>query len=98
MNLLKRLFGGGSTSDTMIIYVYVRLLRSKEVLQVRLRRGYDISEDDEGRFFSRKLLMGTQSFDKVEATFYFSKNFQLSNAEFSGGAELAKEADYLAQQ
>jgi hypothetical protein len=99
MNFLKRLLGGGKpTPDSLAIYVYVRLLRSGEVLKVRLQRGYDISESDEGGYFSRKLLMGRHSFDKVDATFYFSNRFALTNAEFSGGAELAQEADYLAQQ
>ncbi|NJL93149.1 MAG: hypothetical protein HC915_05195 [Anaerolineae bacterium] len=105
MSFLKKLsqtlFGGSagqpSGADSDGIYLYVRVKRTGEVVQVRLHRGNDLARDDDGQLFVRKVIMGTRSFERVEGTFFFNDRFQLINADLSGG-ELASEADYRAQQ
>lgn len=98
MGFLKRLFGGGGTANNDTgIYVYIRIKRTGEIVQVRVNRGAEISRNDNGNLFVRKLVMGTSSFDKAEATIYFNRDFRVTNADISGG-ELATRDDYLAQQ
>jgi hypothetical protein len=99
MSFLKRLFGGGGSAATPqgTVNVYVKVRRTGEVVPLRLRRGYDISEGDDGRLFARKTVMGKRSFERVEATIYFDKNNRVTEAELPGG-ELSDEGAYLEQQ
>jgi hypothetical protein len=99
MSFLKRLFGsrGGSGSRDQGIYVYIKIRRSGEVVRLRINKLNDLSRNDDGQLFVRKLVMGTRSFERVEAMLYFDDSYHLKDAELVGG-ELAAEADYLAQQ
>jgi hypothetical protein len=101
MNFLKKLLGGGASSgDQEGIYFYVRAARTGEVIQVRLHRYNDLSMSDSGGYYTRKLIVGQHSFDRIEAEFYFDKSRNFVSAEVSGG-ELADRADYdeyLAEQ
>jgi hypothetical protein len=95
MNILKRLLGGGTSGgDQEGMYYYVRAKRTGEVIQVRLHRYNDLSmSDDGGGYFTRKLIVGQRSFDRIEAEFYFDKNRNFVSAEVSGG-ELVDRDDY----
>ena len=101
MNFLKKLLGGGASGgDQEGIYFYVRATRTGEVIQVRLHRYNDLSMSDSGGYFTRKLIVGQRSFDRIEAEFYFDKNRNFVSAEVSGG-DLVDRADYdeyLAEQ
>lgn len=79
------------------LYVYIKIRRTGEIVSLRLHKGNDISQDDEGRFFVRKLIMGQRSFDKVEATLYFDSNYHVIDSEMSGG-EVVDKAAFDAQQ
>jgi hypothetical protein len=98
MNLLKSLFGGGSSGDDPnALYVYVKILRSGEVVRLRIHKGNDVSVNDEGERFVRKLVMGNQSFERVDATIYFDNQFRVTHADMPGG-EIVTKAEYGAQQ
>jgi hypothetical protein len=99
MGFLKKLLGGGGSSRGKDggIYVYVRLARTGEVVRLRLTIGYEISRDDEGVLFTRKLIMGSSSFEKAEATIYFDDSYRVTGADITGG-EIADESDWLAQE
>ena len=88
---------GSSGSGDKGFFVYVRISRSGEVVRLRLRPGYDISQDDSGRPFTRKLIIGQRSFDRCEAVIYFDKNYQVADSEFEGG-ELVSESEWNTQQ
>ena len=101
MGFLKRLFGGGdeqSGGDKDGMYFYVRAPRSGEVIRVRLHRYNDLSlMDDNTNYFARKIIMGTKGFERIEASFTFDKNRNLTSCELDQG-ELVEQADYDAYQ
>jgi hypothetical protein len=101
MSFLKRfanfLFRDGASKPSDGIFAYVRIKRTGEVVRVRMMRGYDISQDDNGGFFSRKLVMGTRGFEQIDCTFYFDSSYHLVNTEVGRGGELATEEDYQKQ-
>lgn len=95
--LAQLLTGGASSGDDKGIYVYVQLKRSREIVQLRLNRSYELSRDDDGRLFSRKLITGSRTFEQAEGTFYFDDRYALIDADLVG-AELSDREAYLAQQ
>lgn len=99
MDFLKRFFGGGGSAadDGMTVMVYIKITRTGEIVPLRLRRGYDISQSDDGRHFARKLVMGKRSFERVEAELYFNAQGKVVDAELSGG-ELVSAEEYYDQQ
>lgn len=97
-NLFGGLLGGKSEPNDRGVYGYVKILRSGEIVPVRMLPGYDISEHDDGQYFARKMVMGTYSFEQIEAVFYLDGKFRIINAEISQGGQLSDEAAYLAQQ
>lgn len=97
MSFLKKLFGKGGESRDDGIYLYVKIRRSGEIVRVRVHKLNELSRNDEGQLFVRKLVMGTRSFERVEAEFYFDDSYRLTGAELTGG-DMATEQDYLAQQ
>jgi hypothetical protein len=88
VDFFKRLFGGGGGEprDKDGLYFYIRNNRTGEVIQVRIHKYNDLSrtEDNQG-FFVRKLIVGEQSFDRIEAQFCFDKRYNLASHEISGG-------------
>jgi hypothetical protein len=83
------------------MYFYVRASRTGEVIQVRLHRYNDLTlSDDEQNYFVRKLIVGHESFDRLEADFTFDKNRRLISCEVDGGEQVDRAAydAYLAQE
>jgi len=100
MSFLKKLaglFGGGGAPADRGFFVYIKIQRTGEVVRLRLRPGYDLSIADDGKPFARKVIIGQRGFERVDAELYFDKNYNLVNAEISGG-ELSDEEAYFAQQ
>lgn len=96
MGFLRRLFGGGQRfgDDNDGMYFYVRAHRSDEVIQVRIHRFNDLSLLDDGNgYFTRKIIVGTKSFDRLEAEFLFDRNRKFVSCEVAGG-ELVERGDY----
>jgi len=94
VGFLKKLFGGGKSSDPDGLYFYIRADNTGEVIKVRLNRSNDLSltEDMQG-YFARKMIVGQKSFERIEAEFQFDKNRRLVAADIVGG-ELVKREDY----
>lgn len=103
MDFLRKLFGGGGGrgADGEGLYFYVRAAHTGEVIQVRLHRFNDLSlMDDQSHYYSRKVIVGQKSFDRIEAEFTFDKDRKFVTADVSGG-ELVDRAEfdaYLAQE
>jgi hypothetical protein len=103
MNFLKRLFSGGESSegrqagDPKGMYFYVRSNRCDEVIQVRLDRANDLSIQDytPTTYYTRKLIVGTKCFDRMEAEFTFDANRRLIEKSVQGGTFVEYE-DYQA--
>jgi len=96
VGFLKRLFGGDQQSgaDKDGLYYYFRANRSGEVIRVRLHRFNDLSQMDSGDgYFARKVMVGTRSFNRVEAEFTFDRNRKLISCDVTDG-EMVERADY----
>jgi len=102
MNILKRLFGGGSRAGGDDgVYVYVRSARSGEVIQVRIHRYNDLSQDEQGEgYHVRKVIVGDKSFDRIEAQLSFDAKRRLTGGDVTGGELVDEDAyhRYLASQ
>ncbi len=98
MGFLRKLLGGsgGRGGDGDGLYFYVRADRTGEVIPLRLNRYNDLSlMDDQTRYYSRKIIVGQKSFDRIEAEFIFDKDRKFLTADVSGG-ELVDQGDYEA--
>jgi hypothetical protein len=96
MGFLRKLFGGqaSSSGDADGLYYYVKGDRTGEVVQVRLHRYNDLSEtDNQQGFYARKLVVGQDHFERMEAEFFFDKNRRLTSADVQGGS-LVDRDDY----
>lgn len=105
MGFLKKLFGtggdSGRQSDRDGMYYYIRSKRTGEVIQVRLHRFNDLSPNEEyNGFYAHKTIVGSKSFDRIDAEFFFDRSRRLTSTELAGGelVERADYDDYLAQQ
>jgi hypothetical protein len=95
---IKEVFSGSDEPKDEGIYIYVRLDRSDEIVQLRLTPQYELVPNDEGSgYTSRKHIVGPRTFKRAEAVFTFDSSRQMVNAEIDGG-ELAAKEDWLAQQ
>jgi len=99
MDFLKKIFGGGGeggSSDSSGMYFYVRPKGCDEVIRVRVDRNNDLSDDDAGGYWVRKLVRGTSyKCMQVELQLFFDAQRSLRNSEVSGGA-LVSEKEYAA--
>ena len=97
MSFLRRLFGGGGQGGSdSALYLYVRLKNCDEVVRVRVGMTNELSEQDDGTFYVRKLISSSNwRCGKAELHIYFDKNRKLQHSQVIGGEE-AKRADYEA--
>ena len=95
---LKDLFSGGNGKPGNDgIYIYVKLNRTEEIVELRLTPQHELVPDyDQGGYISRKQIVGPQTFARAEATFYFNENRKLVSADIDGG-ELTTAETYHAQ-
>lgn len=103
MGFLKRLFGGGGgePQDKDGMYFYVQSDMSDEVIQLRLHRFNDLSlTEDERGYFTRKMVVGQRSFDRIEVELSFDKNRRMVSGDVSGGklVDRAVYEAYLAEK
>ena len=95
MEFLRKLFGGGrgQAGDAEGMYYYIRGDRSGEVVEVRLHRFNDLSlSDDMAGYYTRKLIVGQTTFERMEAEFFFDKNRKLTSAQVQGGTLVDRDA------
>lgn len=98
MAFLKKMFGGGDKPPKDNgIYIYVKLKRSNEVVSLRLDPQHELNLDpDKAGYFSKKHIVGPQTYQRAEATFYFNEEKKLVDASIDGG-ELSTQEAYDAQ-
>ncbi len=94
-SLKKALRGGGeSPQRDGGLYYYVRLDRSGEVVKIRLDPQHDLAPDyQNGGYFSNKAIIGPESIERADATFYFDEKKSFTRADIHGG-ELSDEEAY----
>jgi hypothetical protein len=102
MQLLRQLgniFTGKSYStDDVGYYYYVRCNRCGEVIRVRINPMNDLSAKDDGEgWFTRKMIVGSRCYNRIEAEFNYDSKRKLINSQISGGTLVDKEA-YEAEQ
>lgn len=87
MGFLKKLFGGGTPSSGSDFYTFnVKCDRCGENIEGRVNMNNDLSLDDEGGYFVRKVLMGGgRCFQQIEVTMRFDASRQLQEKQISGG-------------
>jgi hypothetical protein len=99
MNFLKKLFGGGpgGSGDDRGLYFYVRPKRCGEIVRVRIDPFSDMSQDDSGGYFVRKIAQATRCPFPAELTLFFDKSRRLTGQDITDG-EFVSEADFEAWQ
>jgi hypothetical protein len=99
MEFLRRMFGGGGSTrpkvDDRYMALYVQPKRCPEVVMVRIDRYNDLSEQDEGGYFVRKLARGERCPFGAEVLVTFGKNRQPVEVTVIDGQEV-DEAAYVA--
>jgi hypothetical protein len=87
MGFLKKLFGEGPASSSSDFYTFsVKCDRCGETIEGKVSMKNDLSLDDEGGYFVRKVLMGSgRCFQQIEATFKFDASRKLQDRQISGG-------------
>jgi hypothetical protein len=87
MGILKKLFGGGTTSSSSDFYTFsVRCDRCDETIEGKVNLSNDLSLDDEGGYRVRKVLMGGgHCFQQIEVNLKFDASRQLQERQISGG-------------
>lgn len=99
--MLKRLFGGGGNRNMeKADYFYVRVYRAPnrpgdndEIVSIRVDLTNDLSQDDGGGYFSRKVIVGPKTFKQAELLLYYDIGRKLRETEVTNG-ELVERADY----
>ncbi len=100
MDFLRRLFSGGGQPKDGGMYYYVRNRRSGEVVQIRLDINQLSPQIESGKvagYFTRKVVVGTKSFERMEAEFTFDSNRRLVEKTVTD-AEFVEQDVWLAQQ
>ena len=87
MGFLKKIFGGGTSSSGSDFYTFnVKCDRCGETIEGKVNMNSDLSLDDEGGYFVRKVLMGGgRCFQQIEATFKFDASRGVQERDISGG-------------
>lgn len=95
---LRNLLGGEAKDDG--IYLYVRLYKvpgrpspDDEIVQIRLNPRNDISTNDDGERYVRKIAVGSKTFRRAEIVVYFDTNHRPQRSEIDNG-ELVGKKDY----
>lgn len=101
MNFLKNLFGGGSNGDRgadndIGLYYYVQPRGCEEVVKVRIDPRNDLSINEEGGYWVRKIVRGTyRCFNPVELTLYYNDKREIKRYEIDKG-KVVDEAAFIA--
>ena len=87
MGFLKKLFGEGTASSSSNFYTFkVKCDRCGETIEGKVNMNNDLSLDDEGGYFVRKVLMGGgRCFQQIEVTLKFDESRRLLDKQISGG-------------
>lgn len=100
MELIKRLFGGGSGSRSFGggddgMYFYVRPNGCEEIVRIRVNMMNDPSLRDEGGYWAHKYVRGVKCLQAAELDVYFDAQRRFTHTELKGGA-LVEQSEYEA--
>jgi len=87
MGFLKKLFGSGTSSSDSNFHTFsIKCDRCGETIEGKINMNNDLSLDDEGGYFVRKVLMGSgHCFQQIEVTFKFDASRSLQEKQISRG-------------
>jgi hypothetical protein len=87
MGFLKNLLGGSAASSSADFYTFnVRCDRCGETIKGKVSLNNDLSLDDEGGYYVRKVLMGGgRCFQQIEVILKFSSGRMMVGKQVSGG-------------
>ena len=87
MGILKKLFGGRSTYSSADLFTFdVICDRCGETIQGKVNLSNDLSQDNEGGYHVRKVLMGGgRCFQQIEVILKFDASRQVQDQQVSGG-------------
>lgn len=87
MGFIRRLFGSGSTSSNSDFFAFkVRCDRCGEIIEGKVNLSNDLSMDDDGGFYARKVLIGSERcFQRIEVTLKFDSARNLTERHAGAG-------------
>ena len=87
MGFLKKLFGGGKSSSGSDFYIFsVTCDRCGETIPGKVNLNNDLSLDDQGGYYVRKVLMGSgHCFQQIQMEFWFSSTKEVTDKQIEGG-------------
>lgn len=93
---------GSRQSGAQGLYFYVRIYKlpnrqspDDEFVAIRIHPHNDLSWNDDGQYFVRKVVVGSKSFRRAEIMLTFDKGRRLIDSEVEGG-ELVDQDEYEA--
>jgi hypothetical protein len=92
LSFLSRLFGGGSPARSADggVYIRVKCDACGEVIQARINPTSELSQQDEGGYYVRKVLVGRQCFRPIEVQLHYSDLGRTETSrEVKGGTSVA---------
>lgn len=95
MNFLKKLFGGSGGGDKRSLHIYVRPKRCNQIVEVRIDLYNDLSQDDEGGYFVRKVAQAARCPFPAELMLHFDSRRILRESQVENG-EIVSEEEYTA--
>lgn len=84
MNFLKKLFGGGGSSNELVIYVRPKMCKIIETLRLDLKSELSLTDDGSG-YWVRKVANNPRCPFEVEIILHFDKSRRLINREITNG-------------
>ncbi len=100
MQWLKRILGGKPRSpddDPDALIYYVRGHKCGAITRVRIHKHNELSLDDDGTLFVRKVVVDNRCYGRVEIVLRFDGAYHELSREITGGEFVTREA-WLAQQ
>jgi hypothetical protein len=96
MGFFSRLFGGNknTSADHDGLYIYVRPKMCQEIVRVRVNLMNDLSLQDDGGYFVRKMVSATRCPFQAEVELHFDKGRKLKQSTVTNGDWL-EENDYV---
>ena len=92
MNFLKSLFGGGKAGDDKrAYYVYVRPKRCDQIVEVRIDLYNDLSRNEEGGYWIRKVAQAIRCPFPAEIVLHFDNKKKMIDSEVTNGELVEKE-------
>ncbi len=68
-----------------VLWVRVRLLKSGEIVELRLTKGGEISADEGGGYYVRKHIIGPKSLERATLEIWFNRAYKPTRKVVEGG-------------